>query len=214
MTLRIIALQTLLCFAISLYAQFADINTIEFPIGYYASKGDKKTVYALTTPDTSEVKAIAIAPTLFLNSRMNLHIKRLVLPYNDDNIKKLKQINDKFAEWSQIAIKEKVPMMLKTIEIEIPQLYALAYKTSIDKPCYDKYHIQLENKKFKFVVPAKVNMMPYIELNIRGKDISKNSSDVVGTHTFFDVSEIQEIINLIATNELLTKIKASVELFK
>ena len=132
------------------HAQYVDENAVEIPVGYYVSKGDKKTVYAFTSPDTEEIKAIAIVPEVFPNRRMDIHERRWIIPYSKGNLERLKQVKDKYVEWSQIAIKEKVPMMMKTIDVEIPDMYVLTYKISSDKPRHDDYHIALKNKNFKY----------------------------------------------------------------
>ena len=198
------------------HAQYVDVNAVEIPIGYYVSKGDKKTVYAFTSPDTTEIKAVAIVPEVFPNRRMDIHERRLVIPYSNVNLERLKQIKDKYAEWSQIAIKEKAPMMMKTIDIEIPDMYILTYKISSDKPRNDDYHIDLKSRKFKFAVPAKADMMPMLQFIIDGKDPSRESSDVYGSHSFYSVKEIEELLDLIAPNKLRMRIKDSTidKLFK
>lgn len=188
-------------------AQYVDVNAVEIPVGYYVSKGDKKTVYTFTSSDTAEVKAVAIVPEVFPNTRMDMHEKRLVIPYSTGNLERLKQIKDKYAEWSLIAVKEKAPMMMKTIDIEIPDMYILTYKIASDKPRHDDYHIALKSKRFKFAVPAKADMMPMLHFIIDGKDPSRESSDVYGSHAFYSVSEFEELLNLIAPDGLKEKIK-------
>lgn len=197
-------------------AQYVDVNAIEIPIGYYASEGQKKTVYAVTSVDTSEIKAVAIVPTLLLNKRMELHNKRIIIPYNDSNIEKLKQVKAKYAEWTQVAIKEKAPMMMKTIDVEIPQIYILTYDIAADKPRHDDYHILLDSRKFNFVIPNKADKMPMLELSLRGKDPSRDGSEVAGSHTFYNVSEFGDFLNLIEPDRLKEKItnKTLDKLFK
>lgn len=151
-------------------AQYVDVNAIEIPVGYYTSEGQKKTVYAVTSADTSEIKAVAIIPTLLLNKRMDLHNKRIIIPYNNSNIEKLEQVKAKYAEWTQIAIKEKAPMMIKKINIEIPQIYVLTYYIAADRPRQDDYHILLNSRKFNFIIPDRADKMPMLELSLRGKD--------------------------------------------
>lgn len=188
-------------------AQYVDINAIEIPIGYYTSEGQKKTVYAVTSADTSEIKAVAIIPTLLLNKRMDLHNKRIIIPYNNSNIEKLEQVKAKYAEWTQIAIKEKAPMMIKTIDIEIPQIYVLTYYIAADRPRQDDYHILLNSRKFNFIIPDRADKMPMLELSLRGKDPSRDGSEIVGSHTFYAVSEIEELLSLIEPDSLKRKIK-------
>ena len=188
-------------------AQYVDINAIEIPIGYYTSEGQKKTVYAVTSADTSEIKAVAIIPTLLLNKRMDLHNKRIIIPYNNSNIEKLEQVKAKYAEWTQIAIKEKAPMMMKTIDIEIPQIYVLTYYIAADRPRQDDYHILLNSRKFNFIIPNRADKMPMLELSLRGKDPSRDGSEIVGSHTFYAVSEIEELLSLIEPDSLKGKIK-------
>lgn len=203
---HLIILLFVLCTTLT-YAQYVDVNAVEIPIGYYVSKGDKKTVYAFTSPDTAEVKAIAIIPEVCPNIKMDLHYKRLVIPYSNDNLNRLKEIGIKYTEWSQIAIREKVPMMTKTIDIEIPDIYILTYQQSIDKPRHDDYHISLQNKKFIFTVPSETGLKPKLQFMIRGKDPSRESSDVIGTHSFYDVIEIDELLELIEPVKLNETIK-------
>ena len=188
-------------------AQYVDVNAIEIPVGYYTSEGQKKTVYAVTSADTSEIKAVAIIPTLLLNKRMDLHNKRIIIPYNNSNIEKLEQVKAKYAEWTQIAIKEKAPMMIKTIDIEIPQIYVLTYYIAADRPRQDDYHILLNSRKFNFIIPDRADKMPMLELSLRGKDPSRDGSEIVGSHTFYGVSEIEELLSLIEPDSLKGKIK-------
>lgn len=188
-------------------AQYVDVNAIEIPVGYYTSEGQKKTVYAVTSADTSEIKAVAIIPTLLLNKRMDLHNKRIIIPYNNSNIEKLEQVKAKYAEWTQIAIKEKAPMMIKTIDIEIPQIYVLTYYIAADRPRQDDYHILLNSRKFNFIIPDRADKMPMLELSLRGKDPSRDGSEIVGSHTFYGVSEIEELLSLIEPDCLKGKIK-------
>lgn len=188
-------------------AQYVDVNAVEIPVGYYTSEGQKKTVYAVTSADTSEIKAVAIIPTLLLNKRMDLHNKRIIIPYNNSNIEKLEQMKAKYAEWTQIAIKEKAPMMIKTIDIEIPQIYVLTYYIAADRPRQDDYHILLNNRKFNFIIPDRADKMPMLELSLRGKDPSRDGSEIVGSHTFYGVSEIEELLSLIEPDSLKRKIK-------
>ena len=188
-------------------AQYVDVNAVEIPVGYYTSEGQKKTVYAVTSSDTSEIKAVAIIPTLLLNKRMDLHNKRIIIPYNNSNIEKLEQVKAKYAEWTQIAIKEKAPMMIKTIDIEIPQIYVLTYYIAADRPRQDDYHILLNNRKFNFIIPDRADKMPMLELSLRGKDPSRDGSEIVGSHTFYGVSEIEELLSLIEPDSLKGKIK-------
>jgi len=188
-------------------AQYVDVNAVEIPVGYYTSEGQKKTVYAVTSADTSEIKAVAIIPTLLLNKRMDLHNKRIIIPYNNSNIEKLEQVKAKYAEWTQIAIKEKAPMMIKTIDIEIPQIYVLTYYIAADRPRQDDYHILLNNRKFNFIIPDRADKMPMLELSLRGKDPSRDGSEIVGSHTFYGVSEIEELLSLIEPDSLKRKIK-------
>ena len=188
-------------------AQYVDVNAVEIPVGYYTSEGQKKTVYAVTSADTSEIKAVAIIPTLLLNKRMDLHNKRIIIPYNNSNIEKLEQMKAKYAEWTQIAIKEKAPMMIKTIDIEIPQIYVLTYYIAADRPRQDDYHILLNSRKFNFIIPDRADKMPMLELSLRGKDPSRDGSEIVGSHTFYDVSEIEELLSLIEPDSLKRKIK-------
>ena len=188
-------------------AQYVDVNAIEIPVGYYTSEGQKKTVYAVTSADTSEIKAVAIIPTLLLNKRMDLHNKRIIIPYNNSNIEKLEQVKAKYAEWTQIAIKEKAPMMIKTIDIEIPQIYVLTYYIAADRPRQDDYHILLNSRKFNFIIPDRADKMPMLELSLRGKDPSRDGSEIVGSHTFYAVSEIEELLSLIEPDSLKRKIK-------
>ena len=175
-------------------AQYVDVNAVEIPVGYYTSEGQKKMVYAVTSSDTSEIKAVAIIPTLLLNKRMDLH-------------KKLEQVKAKYAEWTQIAIKEKAPMMIKTIDIEIPQIYVLTYYIAADRPRQDDYHILLNSRKFNFIIPNRADQMPMLELSLRGKDPSRDGSVIVGSHTFYAVSEIEELLTLIEPDSLKGKIK-------
>ena len=188
-------------------AQYVDVNAVEIPVGYYTSEGQKKTVYAVTSADTSEIKAVAIIPTLLLNKRMDLHNKRIIIPYNNSNIEKLEQVKAKYAEWTQIAIKEKAPMMIKTIDIEIPQIYVLTYYIAADRPRQDDYHILLNSRKFNFIIPDRADKMPMLELSLRGKDPSRDGSEIVGSHTFYGVSEIEELLSLIEPDSLKRKIK-------
>ena len=188
-------------------AQYVDVNAIEIPVGYYTSEGQKKTVYAVTSADTSEIKAVAIIPTLLLNKRMDLHNKRIIIPYNNSNIEKLEQVKAKYAEWTQIAIKEKAPMMIKKINIEIPQIYVLTYYIAADRPRQDDYHILLNSRKFNFIIPDRADKMPMLELSLRGKDPSRDGSEIVGSHTFYGVSEIEELLSLIEPDSLKRKIK-------
>ena len=188
-------------------AQYVDVNAIEIPVGYYTSEGQKKTVYVVTSADTSEIKAVAIIPTLLLNKRMDLHNKRIIIPYNNSNIEKLEQVKAKYAEWTQIAIKEKAPMMIKKIDIEIPQIYVLTYYIAADRPRQDDYHILLNSRKFNFIIPDRADKMPMLELSLRGKDPSRDGSEIVGSHTFYDVSEIEELLSLIEPDCLKGKIK-------
>lgn len=188
-------------------AQYVDVNAVEIPVGYYTSEGQKKTVYAVTSADTSEIKAVAIIPTLLLNKRMDLHNKRIIIPYNNSNIEKLEQVKAKYAEWTQIAIKEKAPMMIKTINIEIPQIYVLTYYIAADRPRQDDYHILLNSRKFNFIIPDRADKMPMLELSLRGKDPSRDGSEIVGSHTFYGVSEIEELLSLIEPDSLKRKIK-------
>ena len=188
-------------------AQYVDVNAVEIPVGYYTSEGQKKTVYAVTSADTSEIKAVAIIPTLLLNKRMDLHNKRIIIPYNNSNIKKLEQVKAKYAEWTQIAIKEKAPMMIKTIDIEIPQIYVLTYYIAADRPRQDDYHILLNSRKFNFIIPNRTDQMPMLELSLRGKDPSRDGSEIVGSHTFYAVSEIEELLTLIEPDSLKGRIK-------
>ena len=188
-------------------AQYVDINAIEIPIGFYTSEGQKRTVYAVTSADTSEIKAVAIIPTLLLNKRMELHNKRIIIPYNNNNIEKLEQVKAKYAEWTQIAIKEKAPMMMKTIDIEIPQMYVLTYYIAADRPRQDDYHILLDSRKYHFIIPNRADKMPMLELSLRGKDPSRGGSEIAGSHTFYGVSEIEELLSLIEPDSLKRKIK-------
>lgn len=188
-------------------AQYVDVNAVEIPVGYYTSEGQKKTVYAVTSADTSEIKAVAIIPTLLLNKRMDLHNKRIIIPYDNSNIEKLEQVKAKYSEWTQIAIKEKAPMMMKTIDIEIPQIYVLTYYIAADRPRQDDYHILLNSRKFSFIIPDRADKMPMLELSLRGKDPSRDGSEIVGSHTFYGVSEIEELLSLIEPDSLKRKIK-------
>jgi len=56
-------------------------------------------------------------------------------------------------------------------------------------------------------VPAKADMMPLLHFIIDGKDPSRESSDVYGSHAFYSVSEFEELLNLIAPDGLKEKIK-------
>lgn len=189
-------------------AQYVDVNAVEIPIGYYVSNGSKKTVFVYTSTDTAEVKAIAIVPEFLTDrGRMSVEEKRLVIPYSNDNLERLRRIKDKYSEWSQIAMREKAPKMLKTIDIEIPDMYVLTYKESIDKPRHDDYHITLESRKFDFVVPAKAEMMPMLYFMIKGKDLSRESSYTAGSHEFHSVHEIEEILDLVNPVKLHMRIK-------
>ena len=97
--------------------------------------------------------------------------------------------------------------MIKKIDVGIPQIYDLTYYIAADRPRQDDYHILLNSRKFNFIIPDRADKMPMLELSLRGKDPSRDGSEIVGSHTFYDVSEIEELLSLIEPDCLKGKIK-------
>lgn len=184
-------------------------------VGAVTISGKKRNVYVLTSSDSTQVRAVVLNPTSHFSKFYDFHNKDIVFPYTNENWRKLKEISDKYNEWSKVAKENNVGHMEKDVDISIDDLYVHLYETSRGK-ITKEYNISLEKKKFAFLVPATIGKEPILRIELRGKDRSKDSRYFSGSLTFDNCNEFEEFINFIQPDSLKCRLTSKTidKLFK
>lgn len=195
-----------LLYNIAANAEYIDENTIKIQIGSVSIENKQHNLYVLTTIDSTRIEAVAFSPTKNFSNYYDFYYKDIVIPYTNNNLQKLKEILEKYKEWTIVAKDNEVGHMQKIVDIEIPDMYIHLYETKNSK-ITTNFHVILNDKRFCFTVPATRNKDPMLYINFQGKDIEKKSKELLASLYFYSTKELEDFVEFIQPNNLYNRLK-------